>query len=74
MRRGAKQTKITCSNFSSVKKAIEIGPYDSSEEIKVDTGTILNNKESMFISRFPFTFILDIVSLTYFIQFKYIVF
>lgn len=36
----------TKSEYCSVKKAIEIGPYDSSEEIKVDTGTILNNKES----------------------------
>jgi hypothetical protein len=34
------------SEYCSVKKAIEIGPYDSSEEIKVDTGEIIKNKET----------------------------
>jgi hypothetical protein len=34
------------SNYCSANKVIEIGPYDSSEEIKVDTGEIISNKET----------------------------
>ncbi len=34
------------SKYCSAKKAIEIGPYDIEEKVKIDTGEIISNKET----------------------------